>query len=249
MKIERFKKGNGGKYNILLGNGEVLILYEEVILKYNLLIKKEINSKDLVEINKYNEECTVYYTALNNVNKRFKSTYELKEVLRKKDFPLDQIDLAIQKLTKQGYLNDRIFSRSYINNQKITTNKGPLKIKRELLDKKIEEEIIEEELLIYTKEEQLEKIEKLVGKMLKTNRTRGGVILKQKIVNDLKNLGYDVSLITQVVSNKDFSTNTEAIRQKEYDKLKKRLSHKYSGEELERKIKERLYQKGLYYEE
>ena len=36
---------------------------------------------------------------------------------------------------------------------------------------------------------------------------------------------------------------------KEYDKLYKKLSRKYSGNELEYKIKEKLYQKGLYYEE
>ena len=52
----------------------------------------------------------------------------------------------------------------------------------------------------------------------------------------------------KVVGTKDFN-NTEDIRKKEYEKIKKRLAHKYSGDELERKIKERLYQKGLYYEE
>lgn len=248
MNIERYKKGSGGKYKILLDDGNVLVLYEEVILKYNLLLKKEISAENLVEINRFNQECEVYYVALNNINKRFKSTYELQEVLRKKDYPKELIDLAINKLTEQGYLNDRIFARSYINNQKITTNKGPYKIKKELLDKKIDQEIIDEELVNYLDEEQLEKIEKLTVKMLKSNRSRGGVVLKQKIVNDLKNLGYENELIMKIVSTKNFTSN-EDIRKKEYEKLKKRLSHKYSGNELERKINEKLYQKGLYYEE
>ena len=248
MRIERYKKGNGGKYKILLDNGEVLVLYEEVILKYDLLLKKDITDEDLVEIDKYNQECEVYYVALNNVSKRFKSIYELQEVLRKKEYPKELIALAIEKLIKQGYLNDRLFARSYINNQNITTNKGPLKIKKELLDKKIDQEVIDEELVSYLEEEQLEKIEKLANKMIKANRSRGGIILKQKIVNDLKNLGYESDLIMKVVSTKDFATN-EDIRKKEYEKLKKRLSHKYSGSELERKINEKLYQKGLYYEE
>ncbi len=248
MKIERYKKGNGGKYKILLDDGQVLILYEEVILKFNLLLKKEITNKDLVEINTYNQECEVYYVALDSVNRRFKSIYELEEVLRKKEYPKDLIDLAIQKLIKQGYLNDRVFAKSYINNQIIITNKGPLKIKRELLEKKVDINIVDEEISIYSDEEQLIKIEKIAEKLLKANHTRGGVILKQKIINNLKNLGYENELIIKVIGTKDFN-NTEDIRKKEYEKIKRRLAHKYSGDELERKIKERLYQKGLYYEE
>ena len=248
MKIERYKKGSGGKYRILLDNGEVLILYEDVILKFNLLLKKDISDKDLIEINKYNQECEVYYVALDSVNRRFKSVYELEEVLRRKQYSKEFIALAVEKLLKQGYLDDRLFSKSYINSQILTTNKGPLKIKRELLDKKVLLEIIDEELLNYSEDEQLVKIEKLTTKMLKTNRNRGGIVLKQKIINDLKNLGYENDLITKIVSQQNFSNNDD-IRKKEYEKLRKRLSRKYSGVELERKIKEKLYQKGLYYEE
>ena len=248
MKIERYKKGSGGKYRILLENGETLVLYEDVILKYNLLLKKDISDEILTEINRYNLECEVYYVALNNINKHFKSIYELQEVLKKKEYSKELIDLAVQKLIKQGYLDDRVFAKSYINNQKISTNKGPYKIKKELLDKKIDQEVIDEELRSYLKEEQLEKIEKLTTKMIKINRSRGGSVLKQKIVNDLKNLGYENDLIMEIVSKKNFSNN-ESIRKKEYEKLKKRLAHKYSGSELEKKINEKLYQKGLYYEE
>lgn len=43
--------------------------------------------------------------------------------------------------------------------------------------------------------------------------------------------------------------NDEFIAKKEYDKLFKRLSRKYSGSELKNKIREKLFQKGLQYEE
>ena len=50
------------------------------------------------------------------------------------------------------------------------------------------------------------------------------------------------------MSNVEF-TDTKDIQKREYDKLYRRLSKKYSGRELEYKIKEKLYQKGLYYED
>lgn len=245
MKIIKYKKGSKGLYKVELDDGRVLSLYEDVILKFDLLLKKEIMDSDLDSINKYNLECDVYYVALNNIKSRFKSEFELRNILKKKEYPDEYIELAINKLIKQGYLNDRLFARSYINNQMITTSRGPLRIQRDLLDKKIDYNVINEELGVFSEEEQMMKIKKIISKKLQSNHSRGGYVLKQKVVNDVKLLGYDSLVISRVISEFDFSSNDEDIAKKEYNKLYKRLSHRYSGDELERKIREKLYQKGL----
>ena len=108
--------------------------------------------------------------------------------------------------------------------------------------------VINEEIEIFSEEEQKLKIEKLISKGLKTNRSRGSFALKQKICNDIKLLGYDSSIVGSVVSKFDFEVNQD-IAKKEYDKLYKRLSRKYSGSELKNKIRQGLYQKGLSYKE
>ncbi|MBR2679010.1 MAG: RecX family transcriptional regulator [Bacilli bacterium] len=248
MKIIKYKKGTKGKYKIFLDNDNTIVLYEDVILKYNLLLTKEIDEKLLIEIDKYNQECDVYYIALTSINNRFKSTYELRQFLIKKEYPEDLIDKAIDKLLKQGYLNDRMYARSYINNQLITTNKGPYKIRKELSEKKIDSDIIEDEIELYTDEKQTNKIKKLIEKGIKTNHNRGGVVLKQKIYNDLKLNGYDINLINSIINDYSFENNQD-IAKKEYDKLYRKYSRKYSGSELEKVIKEKLYQRGLKYEE
>lgn len=245
MRIIKYKKGSKGLYKVELDDGRVLSLYEDVILKFDLLLKKEIMDSDLDSINKYNLECDVYYVALNNIKSRFKSEFELRNILKKKEYPDEYIELAINKLIKQGYLNDRLFARSYINNQMLTTSRGPLRIQRDLLDKKIDYNVVNEELSVFSEEEQMMKIKKIISKKLQSNHSRGGYVLKQKIVNDVKILGYDSLVISRVISEFDFSSNDEDIAKKEYNKLYKRLSHRYSGDELERKIREKLYQKGL----
>lgn len=247
MKIIKYKKMSKGRYKIYLDNDKDIVLYEDVILKYNLLLKKEIDEELLIEIDKYNQECDVYYIALASINNRFKSTYELKQSLLRKEYPIDLVDKAIEKLLKQGYLNDRMFARSYINNQIITTNKGPYKITKELNEKKIDSEIINEEIQIFTEEEQITKIKKLIEKGIKTNHSRGGIVLKQKIYNDLKLNGYDISMINRIISNYSFE-NDQDIAKKEYEKLYRKYSRKYSDSELENKIREKLYQKGLKYD-
>ena len=248
MKILKYKKKHNGQYELQLESGEVLSLYEEVILKYELLLKKKIDEKEKESILLSNQEYDVYYIALKLLKSRFRSIKSLRELLLKKEYPQEYVEKAIDKLVRQGYLNDRSFAKAYINEQMITTSKGPRKIERELLDKGVSSSIIVEELSVFTKEEQIPKIEKVASRLIRSNRSRGGFVLRKKIIHDLQNLGYDYSIIDEVLSRLDFG-DTKDIAKKEYDKLYRRLSRKYSGCELEYKIKEKLYQKGLYYED
>ncbi len=248
LKIIKYKKTTKGRYKVLLDDNRELLLYEDVILKYDLLIKKELSEDEIFEAEKYNQECDVYYVGLNSINSRFKSVLELRQFLKKKEYPDELINKAIDKLLKQGYLNDRSFCKSYINNQIITTTKGPYKIRRELRDKGIDDNIIEDEIVVFDLDLEEEKITKLANRMIKSNRTRGGSVLRKKITTDLTNMGYSTDVIYKVLSTLDFSNDKDMIK-REYDKLYKRLSRKYRDKELEYKIKEALYKKGLYYED
>lgn len=248
MKILKYKKAGSGKYLITLDDNKELKLYEDVILKYELLLKKDIPVSILPEIEAYNNECDVYYVALKSLKSRFKSSWELRKMLLSKEYPNDFIDIAIKKLESQGYLNDRSFARAYINNQIITSSKGPSRIIKDLIAKGIDNKIIYDEINVFDEDTQIEKIEKIIRTSIKSNRNKGGNVLKKKIVNDLINSGYSYEVISKVIDNYEFN-NTADISKREYDKLYKKLSRKYSGKELEYKIKEKLYQKGLNYEE
>ena len=247
MKILKYKKGSKGIYKVELSNGIVLALYEDTILKFNLLLSREILEKDLDKIKLYNLECEVYYVALESIKARFKSEFELKKLLERKEYPGEYINKALQRLKKEGYLNDRVFARSYINNQMITTNHGPNRIERDLLDKKIDGNIISDEIVLFTEDETINRINRLITKKINSNHNKGGNVLKQKIANDLKLLGYDSYMVNKILNNYDFSNDYE-LAEKEYNKLYKRLSKKYSGSELELRIKQGLYLKGLKYE-
>lgn len=248
LKIIKYRRMANGKYKVELDGGRDLLLYEDVILKYELLLLKDINDKLLIEVDKANQEWDVYYVALKSLKSRFKSIKDMRDSLLKKEYPKDLVDSAINRLIKQGYLDDNSFSRGYINTQIVTSLKGPNKISKELSAKGVSNSIISDELNVFDLNLQKEKIEKVINKEIKINRTRGGVVLKNKIVNDLINLGYSFDIVQSVIDKFDFSNDLD-IAKKEYDKLYRKLSRKYNGKELEYKIKEKLYQKGLYYED
>ena len=232
MKILKYQKKKNGKYLLTLEDGREFLYYEEVILQYQLLLKKEILESDLLEIHETNLFYDVYYVALKSIQLRMKSEYELRVFLQKKEYPEEMISKAISKLLEQGYLNDRVFARS----------------RRDLENKKIDSSIILEELSCFDLESQKEKLHKITKKGIQSNHSRGGVVLKQKIMNDCKLLGYDSSVISSVLSTYSFSSDPD-LAKKEYEKLYQKYSKKYEGYELKSKIREKMFQRGLTYEE
>ena len=142
MKILKYKKKKNGQYELQLESGEVFVLYEEVILKFELLLKKDFPFDEKESILLCNQEYDVYYVALKALKNRFRSVKDLKELLLKKEYPVEYVEKAIDKLLKQGYLNDQSFAKAYINNQMITSSKGPRKIEKELLDKELPIDLI-----------------------------------------------------------------------------------------------------------
>ena len=73
MRILKYKKKKDGQYELMLESGKELSLYEEVILNFDLLLKKTIDEKDLERIFQMNQEYDVYYVALKSLKTRFKS--------------------------------------------------------------------------------------------------------------------------------------------------------------------------------
>ena len=70
MNINKFKKLKSNTYKLTLDNKEELTLYDDTIIKYNLLVNKEI--KDLEEIVKYNKSIEAYYVALKYITRKIR---------------------------------------------------------------------------------------------------------------------------------------------------------------------------------
>ena len=246
MKIVKYKKRSNGKYSVYLDDGREFIFYEEVILKYELLLKKEIS--DIDEINKANIEYDVYYVALSLLKSKMRSCSEVRNILIKREYPEELVDITIDKLKKQGYLNDYDYASGFIHYQINCTNHGPNRIKKELYDKGIDYKIINELLEEFDMSIQKDKIDKLINLKLKSNNNKNGNVLKNNICNYLINLGYDYSVVEECLNNYSFSVDKSIIK-KEYDKLMRKYSSKYDGDLLKRKVREKLYLKGMIYEE
>lgn len=196
MKIIKYEKKKNGKYKILLEDNKAINTYEDVILKNNVLFKKEIEEdtyNNIINDNKYEE---AYLKSVKYIGVRLRSKYEIEIYLQKKGYEEEIILITIDKLFKQNLLNEKRFAIAFAKDKFNFSTSGPYKIKQELINQKIDNEIIEEALSCINFEELNKKIDKLVIKQLKTNKPKD-LVLKNKIFLKLINLGYPKELILQ----------------------------------------------------
>lgn len=243
MHIDKYTKLKNGQYKLNFDNNTNCLLHEDLILKYNLLIDKEVSIEKLEELQKENQSYIAYGLAIDFLKIKMRSKKEIKEYLLKKEIEEDLINNAIEILVKQGYLKDEIYCKAYINDRINLSNDGPYKIKENLKKLGIPSDIVEENIYVFDKDLELDRINKLINKQVNGNHNKSEFIMKKKLIENLANLGYSKELVIREVNN--IKIDDDEIKKKEYDKLYEKLSKKYSGKELEYKIKQKMYQKGF----
>lgn len=242
LKIIKFKKIGKDKYKLFLDNNEELELYEDVIIKNELLLKKDIDSSNLDEINRQNKIQFGYVLAIKYISIKMRSEKEINEYLKKKNIDKNTIDIIIYKLKERNIINDKIFCKAFINDQISITNNGINKIKRELEKYGINKDIINEEINKIDSNIFREKLSKLINKKIKIKKGSSNLI-KQKLLLYFINLGYDKDMVVKELSSVNIKTDLNILK-KEYDKLYIRYSKKYSSSELNYILYNKLLSKG-----
>ena len=241
MNIIKIEKLKNSKYKLYIDDFS-LVIYDDVILNNNLLFQKEINEDLLLKIKEENNYYELLNLSIKYISKRLRSEFEIKKYLEKKTNDTYLIDNIINELIDKKLIDDQRFTTAYINDKLNFSKCGILKIKNDLINLGIDQNLINDTLnnIDYKKNDNLKQ---MIDKKIKNNHKYSSNYLKQKITNDMINLGYVKEDIISILDNYNLDDNE--IYQKEYDKLYNKLSKKYQGKELEYQIKNRLYIKGF----
>lgn len=242
MKVQKIEKLKNKKYKITIDN-KTLITFDNVILENNLLYNKIIDDKLYDKILRDTEFYNIYDKIEKYVLKKRRSEKEAVEYLLKLEISGEYINKIINKLKNNNLINDIEYCRAFINDNIYLSKYGINKIKIELLKQNISIQVIENELSNIDNELIYDKLQKLILKKIKSNNKHSNVYFKQKILNEMINLGYDKDDILTILENN--LIDNPSIPKKEYEKIYKKLSIKYSGVELTKNIKVKMLQKGF----
>lgn len=238
MKINKFKKVGKNKYKIYFDNSEI-ILFEDIILKYDLLIKKDMDVDLLDEVILENKYYEAYDLALGYIEVKMRNRKEIIKYLSKKEFNDNEINYALDKLDSQNLLNNKSYIVAFINDKVNLSLDGPLKIRKSLVELDFNENEIDEYLNTFDDDIWKEKIIKIINKKKSLMKSKSYFMFINKMKNDLYNMGYSSDMIDEYLSSIEYESNS---LDKELSKLKRKYSDK-------NKIINSLLRKGYTYEE
>jgi regulatory protein len=245
------QKNNKDRYSIFTDSGKgeeyAFSVDEDVLIKYQLTKGMELDDLSVTEILYQDDIRKAYNSALHYLSHRMRSEGEVREYLSKKEVPDPIIQEAVNRLYKYKFLDDVDFAKAFVRTQMNTTDKGPEIVKIGLKEKGINVKILEDAMLEYPFELQVEKAERLASKFALKNKKDSSRILKQKLEQFLIRKGYPFSVIQLVMEE----SVTEKVVEEELDALRfqgEKLQRKYyklAGFEYKQKIKQGLYNKGF----
>jgi len=242
MRIDKIVKMKDNKYKIYI-DGESIITYDNVILENDLLYRKTIDKKLYDKIYIDTNYYDIYNKTAKYILKKIRSEKEVLSFLKRFDISNNDISKIINKLKDINLINDKEYCRAFINDKIYLSKNGINKIKNDLMEQNISIDIIEHELSNIDKSVVDDRLEKLIVKKINSNHKYSNSYLKHKILNDMVSLGYSKENIIEII-DKNLVSDDEIVR-KEFDKVYVNLNRKYSGAELNLKLKQRLISKGF----
>lgn len=255
-KIEQQKKSKK-RYSIYVDGDFVCGIDEEILINYALHKDMEVTAEKLKQIQAAENDHKLYNQALNYLSYGLRTEKEILEYLYKQNGKKDQqvseevIHDTMSKLKDLGYLNDHEYAKSYVRTKYSLNNKGPNVIAQELKTKGIEEFDIQDALMEYPINEQLNNIEILIEKFIKTNKKLPTKMMKTKLYTHLMTKGYSKELVNEAMLDLTFEEaldREDELLEKEAQTYLRKHSRKHSGYDLKQKISQSLYGKGFDYE-
>lgn len=197
MVVKKYEKKSSGIYKVYIDDNEYLI-NEDVIIKSNLLYKKEISQEELNIILESTNYYNIYNKCVKYITYRIRSKQEIINYLKKLKITDKIIFDIIKQLEENNLINDKLFTKAFINDKLKFSQSGENKIRLELNKHNIDKNIIEEYLNNIDKEIIYKKINKIIQKNLKNKKANKIKIYKNLITN-----GYYNEDILYVMNNYD----------------------------------------------
>jgi regulatory protein len=188
------QKKNKERVNLFLDNTFAF----GVSLNAALNLKKgQILSDEEIARLKFNDQAEqAYQKSLHFLSYRARSAQETKQYLQKKDFGEDAIEIAIERLTDKGYLNDAEFGQLWVDNRNRFNPKGKTALRYELRAKGLSEADIEKSLNGLNEENLAWQA---VQKQLTRWQALDNLTFRKKLTGHLARRGFSYDIIQTII--------------------------------------------------
>lgn len=246
------QKKRKNRYNVFLDDGQGekfgFAVDEAILIEFNLRKDLELDDTTIATLVQKDTLHKSYTLAINFLSYRMRTKKEIYDYLVKKEVDEEHITKIMDRLFDEGLIDDKQFAEAFVRTRIETAGKGPLLVKKELLEKGVSAKIANEATELYTYEIQHEKATKLVDKKLNTNKSHSFQKQLQQLRASLMQKGFTQEIAKDVLADiheeKDEDAEWDALV-KQGEKLFRKHQQKLEGYALRNKLKEALYRKGF----
>ncbi|WP_243388073.1 recombination regulator RecX [Bacillus kexueae] len=222
-------------------------VHKDTMIKFGLRKGLELDEVDLIEIEYGDEARKAYNKAVEYLGYKMRTEEEVREHLLKKEYDEHIVEDVVNKLQKQGYINDEEYAFAFVRTQIRSNKKGPSVIRKELEGKGVHSTYIQAALKEFSEEKQVEIAYQLAEKFQKKTERLSFIQLKQKIEETLVRRGFSFKIIQIVFEMMPVEQSSD----EEWEALKKnaekamRRYDRHDDYTKKLKVKQALYRKGF----
>lgn len=188
--IKEQKRKN--RVNIYLNDKFAFGLSKEALVDFSLSEGEELTEAEIDKILEQDQRIKALQKCFRWLGIRARSEKEIRDKLKKKGFAPSIIEQTTKRVKELGYLDDKEFSRLFIETKKLGRAKGKFALQRGLKQKGINSELIEESLQqFYPEDEEAELALRLAEKKVKTYQDLPHEKKYQKLARFLTNRGFN----------------------------------------------------------
>ncbi len=190
--------------SVFLDNEFAFGLDQDVVLKFGLKKGDDLNEQQIEEILLSEERKSAKERALNFLSYRDRSEKEIRTKLKNVGYEANIIDWVITELKRIQLINDQKFALSYAQSHIITRPMGEYLLRRELQQKGIDPELIEQTIeKVYQEKDQFSMASELASLRKKQLKNIGEMKTKKRVSDFLLRRGFSWEIVSQVLEQWD----------------------------------------------
>lgn len=194
------KNNNIKRRKIYIDQQLFIEIDDTIVSELDLYIGKEVTDH-LIDIIQQKEALTkAKNDSIRFLSYRPRSEWEIKNKLKDKKYQSEIIEKTIHLLKEKNMVNDREFSRMWIKDRLTNKPLGKLRLRKELYNKGIRRELIENTIhsFFQKEEDELELAYQLIRQKKDSLQLKNIQLEPKKIINLLKNRGFSYHVINHI---------------------------------------------------
>lgn len=179
-----------GKYSFSLSEGE--------LLAQSLKVGKELTQAELSAVKKDAAIDKAVYRVLNLISIRARSSWEVEDYLKRKNYKPEEISKITRNLEEKGYINDLDFAKRWIENRRLLKPISKRKLRLELKQKRVDDDTIQSVLEDDQTDEQ-----QVLKELIEKKRGQTRYQDDQKLTSYLARQGFNYGDIKDALNDKE----------------------------------------------